>query len=130
MERLRLLTGQAMLHEWGLYSNAQNDPCEILSAALQASEKTAAPISLRLRKRLQAHHFFHYTLLSLARQAESRTCLLYPAAPRQMTVMKGNFQLLQNEATSETLSAGARQAAGLCRLSLTSHRPALATSAG
>lgn len=44
MERSGLLTGQAMLHERGLYSNAPDDLCETLSAALQASEKTAAQV--------------------------------------------------------------------------------------
>lgn len=44
METFGQLTGQATLHEWGLYSNTQNDSCEILSAAHEAREKTAAQI--------------------------------------------------------------------------------------
>lgn len=44
METFGQLTGQAMLQKRGLYSSTQNDPCEILSAAHEASEKTAAQI--------------------------------------------------------------------------------------
>lgn len=39
--------------------------------------------------------------VSPARQAESRTQLLYWVIQRQMTVTKNNFQLLQNQTTSE-----------------------------
>lgn len=117
-----------MLHKQGLYTNIQNNSCTTESCSCSKQEDSSPDLteSLKLRKHLQPHNFFHYMLVSLASQAESRAHLLYPTAQRQMTVTKGNFQLLQKEATLETPSAGARQAAEKCRLSLTSHTPALA----
>lgn len=44
METFGQLTRHAMLHKGVLYSNTQNDSCDILSPAHEASEKTAAQI--------------------------------------------------------------------------------------